>query len=209
MARLAGATALLRGSVPRGADVRPVPDGTDLARQVRDALRHLYDPVYLQTHSLTLLVRSGAPGVPGATGARPGSPTGATEGAALRRCLLETIEALQPPSEPGPGSGRGAAGEGPALRGAWRRYRLLVLRYVESMDVLDVCTRLAISRREYERQHRLGLDAILSLLSERWEVRAGQAPAPRGWLPPRRRRPRTRRRRRAGAAAGPPGPSPV
>ena len=71
----------------------------------------------------------------------------------------------------------GGAGEGPA-RGAWRRYRLLVLRYVESLDVLDVCARLAISRREYERQHRLGLDAILSLLSQRWEVRAGPSPAP-------------------------------
>ncbi|HEX2515207.1 MAG TPA: AAA family ATPase, partial [Chloroflexota bacterium] len=204
MAGLAGATALLRSSVPRGADARPAPDGADLARQVRDALRHLYDPVYLQTHSLTRLVRSGDPwgprpsrgsaatdlgrggnGVSGAPGARPGPPPGATEGAALRRCLLETIEALQPPSEAGPGSGRGGAGEGPALRGAWRRYRLLVLRYVESLDVLDVCARLAISRREYERQHRLGLDAILSLLSQRWEVRAGPSPAPRGWsLPP-------------------------
>ena len=58
---------------------------------MRDALRHLYDPVYLQTHPLTRLALSAAPGGPEATA-----------GAALRRCLLETIEALQPPQ-----SGRG------------------------------------------------------------------------------------------------------
>ena len=80
MAGLAGATALLRSSVPRGADARPAPDGADLARQVRDALRHLYDPVYLQTHSLTLPGAQRRPRRVRGHGGRPGPPRGPQRG---------------------------------------------------------------------------------------------------------------------------------
>jgi non-specific serine/threonine protein kinase len=128
-------------------------------RLVRDALRHLYDPVYLQTHPLTRWAGLAPEAAPG--GARRGGSVAG--GAALRRCLLEAIAALQPP---GPEPAAGAAGA--AGRGAWRRYRLLVLRYAEGLEIPAVCDQLAVSRREYERTHRLGLEAVVSVLAARW-----------------------------------------
>jgi non-specific serine/threonine protein kinase len=178
--------------------VRHADDG--LARQVRDALRHLYDPVYLQTHPLTRRLRADAAGPgPGGGAARVAGP----DGAALRRCLLDAIAALQPPSAP-PGATRGSCGPGGDLpgpgaagTGAWRRYRLLDLRYVEGHDIPTVCRQLAVSRREYEREHRQGLDAVVSLLRSRWET-GGAEPAPIPVLG----------RQEVGAAGGWPGPLP-
>ncbi|HEX2033493.1 MAG TPA: tetratricopeptide repeat protein [Chloroflexota bacterium] len=159
-------------AVPAGEPPAPVPvygpDGSDgaFARQVRDALRHLYDPVYLQTHPLTRFLRQDGAAGPAGKAAPPAA------GTALRRCLLDAIAALQPPAEP-PAGARGGLEPGSAQpagagRTAWRRYRLLVLRYVDGQDILAVCGQLAISRREYERQHRQSLQAIVSLLGTRW-----------------------------------------
>ncbi|MGH2351117.1 MAG: hypothetical protein ACRDJN_05825 [Chloroflexota bacterium] len=138
------------------------------ARQVRDALRHLYDPIYLQTHPLTRFVRQDADTAAGPAG--KASPP--TDGAALRRCLLDALAAPQPPGE-SPGDMKTGLEAEPlrgaeAGRSAWRRYRLLVLRYEEGHDIAAVCGQLGISRREYEREHRQGLDAVVSLLGARW-----------------------------------------
>jgi predicted ATPase len=123
-----------------------------LVGQVRDALRHLYDPVYLDTHPLARFVAHDG-----------GASARESAGAALRRCLLDAIGALEPQGGPGaqPAAGRGHDR-------AARRHRLLVLRYVDANDIPAVCAQLAISRREYEREHREGLDAVASLLQHRW-----------------------------------------
>ena len=59
----------------------------DFERAARDALAHLYDVVYLQTHPLAALAL-----------ARAERPS-AGAGQALRQALVEAIEALRPPTE--------------------------------------------------------------------------------------------------------------
>jgi non-specific serine/threonine protein kinase len=114
------------------------------ARQVRDALAHLYDPVYLQTHPLVRLV---AP-------ATAGRSSGV--GTSLRQLLLDAIESLQP-----------LAGT-PTTLPSGSSHQILVLRYVEGLDVPAVQLRLALGKSEYYREQQRGLDAVVSLLWERW-----------------------------------------
>lgn len=111
----------------------------DFARLMRDALRHLHDPSYLRAHPLADVL-TGEAG-PSARGKR------------LHQLLLDAIVALRP----GPGS----TDHRPA-----RRHTLLTLRYVEALEIGEVSARLGISRREYTRQHRLALDALVLLLQD-------------------------------------------
>ena len=152
--------------VPSRADERASDTGPgDFGRLVRDALRHLHDPVYLQTHPLAPL--STEP-----------NDTPLAVGKRLHRLLVEAIASLRP--EPSVGDAR-----------ARRRHDLLSLRYVEALEIDEVAARLAISRREYSREHRQALDAVVALLAERSAdflfpppllaapvQTAGEAPAP-------------------------------
>ncbi len=142
--------------VPHRLDPDLGPADHGLARQTRDALRHLHDPVALQVHPLVrLLALDGNSGAAGA-------------GKALRRLLLNAIAALQPD----PSSA--------ITNPAWRHYRLLTLRYVEGHTSGAVCQALAISPRQYDREHRRALDAVSSLLA------AQLAPATTGPESPQR-----------------------
>src|SRR5262249_28343522 len=98
---------------------------------------------YLQRHPLARLTRGS------------GFPGGASVGQALRQVLTEAIDALRP-AEPSSGSKAG------------RSHDLLTLRYVEGHAVTEVCERLGISTREIYREHRNGLEAVASMLWERW-----------------------------------------
>jgi hypothetical protein len=118
-------------------------------RQVRDALAHLHDPTYLQTHPLAR---------PAERALDPPSPGAAR---AMRRSLLDAVEALAP--------GRA----GPGGPDAARRQRLLVLRYVEALDIPVVLARLTISRATYHREHRRALAAVASVVRERWRLGDG------------------------------------
>jgi predicted ATPase len=111
----------------------------NIAALVRDALRHLHDPVYLRTHPLADL-QAGQDG-PSARGKR------------LHQLLLDAIAALGP--EPGSTAARAA-----------RRRELFSLRYVEGLEIGEVSARLGVSRREYTRQHREALDAVVLLLQD-------------------------------------------
>lgn len=112
---------------------------------VRDALLHLFDPAYLQTHPLVAI-------------------SGATEfdriasGRRLRQELLDAIEALHP----GPGV--------TTTSRAWRAYRILELRYIGGLDVAHVIEQVALGERQYHREHRRALQAVASLLWERWRL---------------------------------------
>lgn len=110
----------------------------DFARWVRDALRHLHDPIYLQTHPLTGLLTEP-------------NDTPLIAGKRLGQLLLDAIAALRP----------GSRSSDPR---AYRRHDLLMLRYVEALEIGEVSAKLTISRREYSREHRQALDAVVSLL---------------------------------------------
>ncbi|HEX8918203.1 MAG TPA: AAA family ATPase, partial [Chloroflexota bacterium] len=112
---------------------------SDFARLVRDALRHLHDPVYLRRHPLAHQLREEV---------RPSD-----RGKRLHQLLLDAISALRP----GPGSTDVRAS---------RRHELLMLRYVEALEIGDVSVRLGVSRREYTRQHRQALDCVVLHLQE-------------------------------------------
>jgi len=110
------------------------------AQFVRDALRHLHDSVYLQTHPLTSLVME------------PSSAQ-SIRGKRLQQLLLDAVATLRP--SPTSGDAR-----------ASRRYDLLKLRYVDALEIGEVSAALGISRREYDRSHRQALDAVVSLLQD-------------------------------------------
>lgn len=120
---------------------------------VRDALVHLYDAAHLQTHLLV-----------GLTGIRETSA--ATSGRSLRQALLDAIEAMRP----GPGVGAGSR--------AWRTYRILELRYIEGLEVNEVIDEVALSSRQYYREHNRVLEAVASVLWKRWEMGARSSGRP-------------------------------
>jgi CheY-like chemotaxis protein len=126
------------------------PDEFDLL--VRDGLQHLFDPAYLQTHALAAY-----------TGAA--SSDRIARGRLVRQALLDAIQALHP------GSSVTATSHG------WRAYRLLELRYVEAREVADVAAELALSKRQYHREHGRALKAVASLLAERWRRPRSEAPS--------------------------------
>jgi predicted ATPase len=120
--------------------------GDSFARQVRDALAHLYDPAYLQTHPLAALVP-----------ADPGMRT-AGRGKALRQILVEAIEATRP------------IGTADRTIPGSLIHPVLTLRYVEALDPSAVQERLGVSRSEYYREHQRGVDAVISLLWQQWQA---------------------------------------
>jgi non-specific serine/threonine protein kinase len=118
--------------------------GGDFTRQVRDALAHLYDPAYLQTHPLAALV-SADPGL-----RAPGRAQ------ALRQILIQAIEATRP------------IGSADRTVPGSLTYQVLTLRYVEALEPTVVQQRLGVGRSEFYREHQRGIDAVVSLLRERW-----------------------------------------
>ncbi len=109
---------------------------------VGNAYQHLYDFVRLRNHPLTQLLLEP-------------SVTPKERGWQMHRLLLDAIDEL----DPGPSA--------PPYSKEWRRHRLMVLRYVEAMDPQAVADQLAVSRRQYYREHAAALAAIADLLWER------------------------------------------
>jgi CheY-like chemotaxis protein len=111
--------------------------------QVADAYEHLYDLVYLRAHRLSEAL-SLDPALPGRKRARQ-----------LHRVLLAAIDEL----DPGP--------QAPPFSHAWRRHRLMVLRYVKGLAPQEVADQLAVSLRHYYRVHKAALEDLSILLQER------------------------------------------
>jgi CheY-like chemotaxis protein len=126
-----------------------LPEFTDL---VRDALLHLYDVGYLQTHPLLTLVEQPAGG-------------GATSGPRLRQVLLDAIEALRPSPDVAP------------TARAWRLHHILELRYVECHDVAEVIEQIALSSAQYHREHHRALEMVAVMLRERSSAAGAGDPA--------------------------------
>jgi non-specific serine/threonine protein kinase len=150
------------GPVP-GATAR-APEG--FARLVREALALLYDPVALRAHPL-------APRPPARDGAGAARGPAIDPGRALRHRLLEAIARLRP---------EGKAGE--AAAGAWRRHRLLELRYVEALPRAAVQAQLGVEKSQYYREHARAVEALITVLAGDarvgGEAAAGPADSPRG-----------------------------
>lgn len=104
-----------------------------------EAIGHLYDHPYLQTHAIGRLL------VP--------EPVGDSRGRAVQRVLTDAIGELRP----SPGSSAHA----------WRTYRYLFLRYVQALPPREVARELGISERQARRTYREAIDALASLLSDR------------------------------------------
>lgn len=114
-------------------------------QQVRDAYEHLYDLVYLRTHPLLDLL------VPDAALKRKDRAW------QLHHMLVAAVDEL----DPGP--------QAPAFSREWRRHRLMVLRYLDGLEVEAVADQIAISRRHYYREHEEAIEAIAHVL---WDRRA-------------------------------------
>ncbi len=119
--------------------------------QVRDALNHLHDYPYLETHTLAQRFWPDAP------------RDGAHRAQRLYRLLLESIEALNPAA--------GVPAAGPQME----RYLLLVYRYIEGREVADITRELGYSRRQFFREQRKALLRLAALL---WQKLPQPAPAP-------------------------------
>jgi non-specific serine/threonine protein kinase len=122
---------------------------------VREALRYLHDRTRLQTHPLARFASPNADKRPPGRGKR------------LQDELFQAIEALRPDSQV------------PADSPAARNYQLLTRRYVDALDVSDVQRQLAIGKTEYYADHQRALDAVASVLWERWQPESTEEPAPR------------------------------
>ncbi len=113
---------------------------TAFVEQVRAALAHLYDLDYLKQHPLVLRDN------------RRSSKGPSLSGQQLRQALASAIEQLNP----GPDLGLGAPQARP--------YNLLALHYVQCMTVTAAANRLAISRRQAQRDLREGVEGVAALL---------------------------------------------
>ncbi len=121
----------------------------EFAHQVRDALAHLYDIAYLQEHPLCRILLADL-------------PAGAISNAqSLRRVLLEAIEGLRP----GP--------QVPYSSKEWRPYRVLLYRYVQRMPMGRILEELAISERQFQREHAKALKGLSGLLWD--QMRSAEA----------------------------------
>lgn len=109
-------------------------------QDIREALEHLYDFPFLQTHPLTNKL--------GEFNRRPNE----TGGQHLRRLMIEAIEASNP--------GSGVGFRAPSAR----LYNLLHLRYVEGMLVKDAARELGLSLRQAYRDLEHGIENISTLL---------------------------------------------
>lgn len=109
---------------------------------VCDALAHVYEQSYLQTHPLatSLAVESAA----------------ITRGQQLQTILLDAIKELRP------------RGDVSYESLAWRKYRYMDLRYVETLGVGEIADDLSVSVRQCRRYWHEGLAALTSILWDRY-----------------------------------------
>ena len=131
----------------------PPPLAQGLFAEVRRALNHLYDSVYLQRSSLVALLRACAvePILLG------------QEAKALRKLLIESIDQLTP-------------GDNVPLRSEKRRaYAALRGRYVDQVAMEDLARNLGLSERQLRRELRAGLEAVTTVVAARLEWQGNES----------------------------------
>lgn len=123
----------------------------EFRRLVKDALEHLYDAAYLETHPLLAQFSPQA------------ADTRLTRAQKLRTLLKDAVEALRP-QEPSPSQSP-----------EWRSYLALRNRYVRGMSAGETEAELGISLRQLQRELHKGLDAVAALLWDKRTVFVSQA----------------------------------
>jgi len=108
---------------------------------VREALEHLYDYMFLENHPLAVAV--------------DGEANGWKRGTTLHRLLVETINRLKPPD--------GTPSHSPL----WRRYRHAAMRYIEKATVIQIAEELGVSERQTRRDRQDAILAVADLLEQR------------------------------------------
>ena len=116
-------------------------------RQVRDCLSHLYDFAELQTNPLASRI---APDL-----------TGLQRVQMVRRVFIETVEQLKARETVGIPSRQE------------RLYSLLLMRYIEGLPIQEVLQQLALSERQFYREHQRAVQTLSQLLWDR--LKTGQA----------------------------------
>lgn len=125
---------------------------------VADLYRNLYDLVYLRKHRLSEPLLDGTV-----------SPR-ADIGWQVHKLLLDTVERL----DPGP--------DAPAFSVPWRRYHLILSRFVDGLGPDEVARELAVSRRQFFREQKEALEALADLLWSHFDERAPE-PSQQSVLP--------------------------
>ncbi len=115
----------------------------EFRKQIKDALEHLYDTAYLETHPLVSQFQNLA------------ADSRLTRAQIFRGLLKETIEALRPPE----GSPSGSP--------EWRSYLALRYRYLQGLGFTEIESELGLSLRQLQRELHKGLDALAALVWEK------------------------------------------
>lgn len=123
---------------------------TKLASDLRDALAHLYDHAYLETHALAAKIAANR------------SSTARTRAQETRRVLLDAIELLNP-------------GDNVPLRAPERRaYEVLFGLYVEGREPHEVADSLGIGERQLRRDRATAAEALAVIMLDRYPILAAQ-----------------------------------
>lgn len=109
----------------------------DWTRSIHEALEHLHSRAYLAAHPLARVF---------------GSEQQPASADVVRRTLLEAIEQLKPVADM------------PSGNADWRRYRQMILRYVEGKTLEQAARDLGISARQASRDHQQAIAALASLI---------------------------------------------
>ena len=117
-------------------------DPNQFRYQVRDALAHLYDQAYLETHPLVAFLKVDHSNEP--------------RGTALQHVLLDAIQGLRPSPDL------------PYSSVSWRKYRYLFLRYAQAVPLPEIGSDLGISLRQARRHSYDALTAVAALLWDRY-----------------------------------------
>ena len=115
----------------------------EFASLVKDALGHLYDYHYLDSHPLALQHWPQA------------TQHGGTRAERFNRLLLESIEELNPPGARSKDTSRA------------RYYSLLIYRYVEEWELMDIMRELGYSRSQFFREQRKAIAMLASNLRKK------------------------------------------
>lgn len=130
--------------------MNPYPD--EFGEQVRECLAHLYDFSVLQNNPIVKRLGDGL--------------TGTRQVQAARQIIIDQIEGLKLQDKAAIHSRQS------------RPYLILTLRYVEEMPVQEILHELALSPRQFYREHRRSLDALAQILWFRMDQRGSPTDNP-------------------------------
>lgn len=120
----------------------------DFEAHIRDLLSSLYDYLKLAANPLADSLASDA--------------SGDTRAEAIRQAVFDAIVDMRREDQPDP-SGR-----------ANRLYKILQLRYVEGLGTTDALSQLALSERQYYREHQRALRTVSQILWDRYFANAAR-----------------------------------